>query len=95
MKWIHKVVIFLVVATLAIVQLYQVSGNRVITEITPNKFEFIATSDKVDNGVSTSVLSFKDGHYVLDCELIKSEYPWPYCGLSIKINSGTFPIRPI
>lgn len=86
-KWIHKVVIFLVVATLAIVQLYQVSGNRVITAITPEKFEFIATSDKVDNGVSTSVLSLKDDHYVLDCELIKSEYPWPYCGLSIKINS--------
>ncbi|MEG3695670.1 GGDEF domain-containing protein, partial [Vibrio coralliirubri] len=86
MKWIHKIVIFLVIATLAIVQYYRVSGNRVITAITPDKYEFIATSDQVDRGVSTSQLSYQNGQYILDCELKKSEYPWPYCGLSIRIN---------
>ena len=86
MKWIHKIVIFLVIATLAIVQYYRVSGNRVITAITPDKYEFIATSDQVDRGVSTSQLSYENGQYVLNCELKESEYPWPYCGLSIRIS---------
>lgn len=86
MKWIHKIVIFLVIVTLAIVQYYRVSGNRVITAITPDKYEFIATSDQVDRGVSTSELSFENGQYILDCELKESEYPWPYCGLSVRIN---------
>ncbi|WP_210457228.1 GGDEF domain-containing protein [Vibrio crassostreae] len=86
MKWIHKIVIFLVIATLAIVQYYRVSGNRVITAITPDKYEFIATSDQVDRGVSTSQLSYENGQYVLNCELKESEYPWPYCGLSIRID---------
>lgn len=61
MKWIHKIVIFLVIATLAIVQYYRVSGNRVITAITPDKYEFIATSDRVDRGISTSQFFMKMG----------------------------------
>ena len=86
MKWIHKIVIFLVIATLAIMQYYRVNGNRLITSITPEKYEFIATSDQIHMGVSTSKISFEDKQYILDCELKVSEYPWPYCGLSIRIN---------
>ncbi|MEZ9564566.1 GGDEF domain-containing protein [Vibrio artabrorum] len=86
MKWTHKIVIFLVIATFAIVQYYRVNGNRVVTEITPDDYKFMAINDQVNNGASTSELSYENGQYVLDCELKKSDYPWPYCGLSIHID---------
>ncbi|NOH98546.1 GGDEF domain-containing protein [Vibrio sp. 99-70-13A1] len=86
MKWSHKIVIFLVVSTLAAVQYYRLNGNTVLTAVNPDEYAFVATSDRIDRGKSTSKLSIEDGLYTLTCELVKSEYPWPYCGLSIHIN---------
>ncbi|MGF1756085.1 GGDEF domain-containing protein [Vibrio makurazakiensis] len=86
MKWIHKVIFIFVILTIAIVQLYRVNGDRKVLTISPKDYTFFATNDQGEGGKSTSDLKFESGAYILECELIKSDYPWPYCGLSIHID---------
>jgi len=86
LKWIHKAIFGLILLTILVVQVYRVKGDHRIATISPEKYSFFATNDQASGGLSTSSLDLKDGEYVLDCELVKSDYPWPYCGLSIHIN---------
>lgn len=86
MKWIHKAIFVLIMLTIIVVQVYRVKGDRRIATISPERYTFLVTNDQASGGLSTSTLELVDGEYVLDCELIESEYPWPYCGLSIHIS---------
>lgn len=89
MKVIHKVIFTLVVVTLFIVQMFWMHGGGRVIKIIPSEFEFSATNDQPQGGISTSSLVTQNDAAVLECRLAKGElYPWPYCGLSVELGAS-------
>lgn len=89
MKTIHKIIFLSVVVTVFLVQLYWAYGDVNVYKIHPNRFNFFATNDQVQGGVSTSTLTQSEGSYLLECQLIKTDaYQWPYCGVSIHLGKS-------
>ncbi len=86
MKLIHKAVAFLVAVTLIIVYLYLFYGDSRVYTLSPERLSYFPTNDQSQGGTSTSSIDYVDGETVLSCELKESEYPWPYCGVSIHVN---------
>ncbi len=54
--------------------------------LSPDRLSYFPTNDQTQGGLSTSSIDYVDGETVLSCELKESEYPWPYCGVSIHVN---------
>ncbi|MCW8344722.1 GGDEF domain-containing protein [Vibrio sp. ZSDZ65] len=50
------------------------------------QFQRFATNDQQDGGQSQSTLTASNNQTQLNCELKSSDYPWPYCGLSIHLS---------
>ncbi|OIQ26625.1 GGDEF domain-containing protein [uncultured Vibrio sp.] len=86
MKFIHKSVLFMVAITIMTVQLYRWYGDGRVRLIPPSLYTFYATSDSANNGTSTAEISIEGTAAILSCELTKSDYPWPYCGVSIHLH---------
>lgn len=86
MRVIHKAVFILGIFTILIVQLYRVYGDQRVYKVMPEHFAFLPTNDQVQNGLSTSSISIDGKTAILECELKESDYPWPYCGVSIVVD---------
>ncbi len=79
----------MVLLTIAVVQLYWMHGGGHIFKISPDKFEYLATNDQVQGGVSRSKVTVSGSEAVLECKLDKTDaYPWPYCGVSIQLGKN-------
>ena len=50
----------------------------------PNLF-FEAIDDRGNGGKSVATLTRDDEKFILDCEIIPSDYPWPYCEISFSL----------
>lgn len=50
----------------------------------PNLF-FEAIDDRGNGGKSVAKLSRDGEKFILDCEIIQSDYPWPYCEISFSL----------
>ncbi len=83
MKRIHKLIFALSICTISLVALYSLLGDTRKLVITPNKFNIYATKDAVAGGLSEAELSFEDNRLILNCDIKKSSYAWPYCGISV------------
>ncbi|MGF1694576.1 GGDEF domain-containing protein [Vibrio lamellibrachiae] len=86
MKFIHKSVLFMVVITILTVQLYLMYGDGRVKTIPPHLYTFFATTDTYNGGLSTAKIDINRQSVVLTCELKESDYPWPYCGVSIHLH---------
>lgn len=73
--------------TLLLVGLYLEKGDKKVLKIGAEEFTFIKTNDQTQGGTSTSELLLEGGTKHLLCELAKSDYRWPYCGISIQLSS--------
>ncbi|EQL87412.1 diguanylate cyclase domain protein [Vibrio parahaemolyticus 10290] len=51
--------------------------------ITPEQFNIYATKDASEGGLSSADITYDAQSLVLNCELKKSSYAWPYCGISV------------
>ncbi|MBE4397489.1 GGDEF domain-containing protein [Vibrio parahaemolyticus] len=83
MKWIHKLIFALSICTISLVALYSVLGDTRKLVITPEQFNIYATKDASEGGLSTADITYDAQSLVLNCELKKSSYSWPYCGISV------------
>ncbi|MGC9402408.1 GGDEF domain-containing protein [Vibrio genomosp. F10] len=87
MNFVHKSVLFMVVVTISTVQLYLMYGDGRVKTISPNMYAFLPTSDAANGGLSTSEVTSVGDSAVLTCEVRESDYPWPYCGISIHLDA--------
>ncbi|MGF1748038.1 diguanylate cyclase [Vibrio cionasavignyae] len=87
MKFPYRLLLLLVFVTVAFVQFYHLWGEQKRLVLTTNKFELFATNDQQDGGQSQSILTTSNNQTRLNCELKSSDYPWPYCGLSIHLSA--------
>ncbi|TOO49926.1 GGDEF domain-containing protein [Vibrio parahaemolyticus] len=69
--------------TISLVALYSVLGDTRKLVITPEQFNIYATKDASEGGLSTADITYDAQSLVLNCELKKSSYAWPYCGISV------------
>ncbi|MDE1223486.1 GGDEF domain-containing protein [Vibrio aestuarianus] len=76
----------LMLLTVIIVVTYLAIGDQKVLKITPSQYSFHPTNDQFDGGLSTSELSLQNGQAHLSCDLLSSNYQWPYCGISIHAN---------
>ncbi|ENJ1789561.1 diguanylate cyclase [Vibrio parahaemolyticus] len=83
MKWIHKLIFALSICTISLVALYSVLGDTRKLVITPEQFNIYATKDASEGGLSSADITYDAQSLVLNCELKKSSYAWPYCGISV------------
>ncbi|MBE3684260.1 diguanylate cyclase [Vibrio parahaemolyticus] len=83
MKWIHKLIFALSICTISLVALYSVLGDTRKLVITPEQFNIYATKDASEGGLSTADITYDAQSLLLNCELKKSSYAWPYCGISV------------
>ncbi|TOO30313.1 diguanylate cyclase [Vibrio parahaemolyticus] len=83
MKWIHKLIFALSICTISLVALYSVLGDTRKLVITPEQFNIYATKDASEGGLSSAYITYDAQSLVLNCELKKSSYAWPYCGISV------------
>ncbi len=83
MKRIHKLIFALSICTISLVALYSILGDTRKLVITPDKFDIYATKDSTVGGLSDAELSVEEQGLVLNCDIKKSAYSWPYCGISV------------
>ncbi|HHG3498352.1 TPA: diguanylate cyclase [Vibrio parahaemolyticus] len=83
MKWIHKLIFALSICTISLVALYSVLGDTRKLVITSEQFNIYATKDASEGGLSSADITYDAQSLVLNCELKKSSYAWPYCGISV------------
>lgn len=75
--------------TIVVVQLYWMHGRGHVFKVSPEKFEYLATNDQVQGGISRSSITVSGSQALLECKLDKSEnYAWPYCGVSIQLGES-------
>ncbi|ELP5728937.1 GGDEF domain-containing protein [Vibrio vulnificus] len=83
MKWIHKLIFALAISTISLVALYSLLGDTRKLAITPERYAYHATDDRVAGGVTTTEMSTENQVVDLSCNIQTANYPWPYCGISI------------
>ncbi|EEZ00373.1 GGDEF family protein [Vibrio sp. RC586] len=86
MKVVPRVLLGLVVTTIVTVLLYWQFGSAKRVVISPQHYAFFTTNDQAAGGASTSSILTEGNTAKIDCELIASDYAWPYCGISIHLN---------
>ncbi|AUI85871.1 GGDEF domain-containing protein [Vibrio azureus] len=86
MKWIHKLVLVLLIFTVSSITLHTFFGDKRTINITPTQYHILPTNDGAVGGESQSSITFQNNRITLQCDLKKSQYEWPYCGVSIPIN---------
>ncbi|ENM5916024.1 GGDEF domain-containing protein [Vibrio mimicus] len=87
MKVVPRVLLGLVLITIVTILLYWQFGSAKRVLVSPQRFTYFATNDQISGGASTSALLIEGGEAQVRCELLASDYPWPYCGISVHINS--------
>ncbi|CAM2834259.1 GGDEF domain-containing protein [Vibrio mytili] len=86
MSKIHKFIFSLSTCTILLVIFYYLFGDTRKLEITPDRFNFYATKDSDEGGVSEAEISIDQQSITLNCDIKKDQYAWPYCGISIYID---------
>jgi len=83
------IIVCLVCFTIILVALHNLSLNRhlVIDNNSPY-FVDVITDKEGNNGLSTASLEVNDDHFLLECHIIKSNYAWPFCEITIFFIKG-------
>lgn len=86
MKFSIKLLLSLVVVTPVVIASYHLWGDQKRLVIASDRFEIFATNDQQGGGLSQSSIVGLNRGVELDCVLNKSDYPWPWCGLSVHFD---------
>ena len=84
-----RVSLLLISVILALLQEYSFNKSFVID--IDSKLKFSAISDNRISGLSLASIKKENGNIVLDCEIIKSNYAWPFCEIAIELSSNKNP----
>ena len=77
--------LLIVITLLAFI--FQTYGPDKVLLLDPNtEFYVEAIDDRGNGGKSIATLTRNDQEYILDCDIIVSEYPWPYCEISFTLH---------
>ncbi|GAL34189.1 GGDEF family protein [Vibrio maritimus] len=87
MKFSVKLLLSLILVTLVVISSYRLWGDQKRLVVSSDKFGFFATNDQFQGGTSLSSLIKINQGVQLDCTLKKSDYAWPYCGVSVHFYS--------
>ncbi|USD66677.1 GGDEF domain-containing protein [Vibrio sp. SCSIO 43136] len=86
MSYTQKFVLGLIAITTAVlISFYRYGANKSI-DITPEHYGYSVADDRPQKGATTSTLNASNQLTQLNCDLKASEYPWPYCSLSILVG---------
>jgi diguanylate cyclase (GGDEF)-like protein len=87
----NKVEIFVIISLLLITTctyyLQRFAWDKVLVIDSKTKFPILNISDEViSNGKSTSSYTIEDDKIILSCEIIASDYAWPFCELAFQLH---------
>ncbi|OEF25916.1 GGDEF domain-containing protein [Vibrio rumoiensis] len=82
----NKSIVIIIVINIILFGLYTAFGHNKELVISPDYYSYSANSDQVIGGKSTAKLKLLDESALMDCELKKSDYLWPYCEMTIKLS---------
>jgi len=84
-RYTYTLVIFSILS-IAIFELFNESKELYISH---SNHEFSSIDDSHENGISTAQLDNYEQQSVLKCDLRKSHYAWPICGLRIQLGQSS------
>ena len=73
-----------ITAILYFMQHYALNHSFVLNTASPYAVKAIS-DDALHNGKTTSTVKVVDNKYILDCEIIESDYKWPFCELAFQL----------
>lgn len=72
----------LIVITLLALAFQAYGPERVLSLKPGTRYHVEVIDDRGNGGKSVATLTRDDEKFILDCDIIQSEYPWPYCEIS-------------
>ena len=78
--------LLLLTAIIFLLQRYSLDHTLVIDANTKFPIQSI-TDNSINTGKSISSISIIDDKIILDCEIVASDYAWPFCELAIQLNN--------
>ena len=86
------ILVGLLILTALIFWLQRYSLDHIIVFDANTSFPIKAISDNSTlQGESISSVSIVDNKIILDCEIISSEYAWPFCEIAFKLHDESIP----
>lgn len=86
-KFDSIIIIILLVITFTLLLMHHYAFNKSFIIDTNTPFKHEAITDSGLGGKSTANISLKDDKFLLDCHIIASEYPWPFCEISFDLGA--------
>lgn len=80
-----KVVFVIIVLNVFLSIGYYLFGHDKTLKVTPQNYPYKVASDTVVGGNSQAKLSIVGEKATMSCRLSKSDYPWPYCEMTISL----------
>ncbi|WP_394203066.1 GGDEF domain-containing protein [Shewanella waksmanii] len=82
----NLVIVLLILITISVLFLHRYFLNKsLLIDVNSSFPEYIIT-DSSQNGASVAKLFEFDDHYLFECDIIASDYPWPFCELSFSFG---------
>jgi diguanylate cyclase (GGDEF)-like protein len=78
----------LIVITLLALSLQHYGPEKILTLDAGTQLQVDAIDDRGNGGKSVATLKRDGQRFLLDCEIISSEYPWPYCEISFTLTGA-------
>jgi len=97
-KFDSIVLISLIAVTILILLLHSYSLNQsLIIDVNSPYVVNTVTDNTIKGGKSTANLTIHDDHIILNCEIVKSTYTWPFCEISFNfmLNKANKVLPPI
>lgn len=90
MRMILKIVLTMLLLSIALLFWHHLYGGSKKFIITPDKYQYSATDDGKVGGVSQSSFHFKENKPTITCNLKRGGYAWPYCEAAIHLSDSIF-----
>lgn len=88
-KYDNIFLISLLILTIILLLLHKISFNKsLIIDVNSEFASHASTDSKVNNGQSQAKLIKKEDHFLLDCDIVTSNYSWPFCEVSFSFNTS-------
>ncbi|WP_051241314.1 GGDEF domain-containing protein [Vibrio litoralis] len=81
-----KVVLVIIVLNVFLSISYYFFGHDKTLEMSPKVYPYKVASDSVVGGNSQVSLNLDSDTPTMSCRLVKSDYPWPYCEMTITLS---------
>lgn len=79
----------LILITLVVLLLQYFGPRKTLILDSETELTIEAIDDRTNGGSSIATLARNGEHLVLDCEIIRSDYAWPYCEISFILSNHT------